>query len=328
MRTAWYRCPPIGRADASTANFVVSVKPPVRALLIPTGHARAPRLTDFRNTRPPGTLASGVSLVRRKQMGTKTNHDAAEEWRKVLLKGQHSLATLQWAFRRLPSPPRCKVCYSPFSGVGGRIVRIAGFHPSRKNPNLCARCCEELPIGGADVDIAVLFADVRGSVQLASGTSPTQYAATLNHFYREATEVLIAHDAIIDKLVGDEVMALFIPGIAGPGYRQRALEAAEALLRRVGYTEGTPWIEIGLAVHAGEAYVGNVGAPGVSDFTALGDTVNIASRLQGVAAPGEIVVSDELWHSLGEPPGAEPRTFELKGFATPFPARVFHPAIR
>lgn len=123
-------------------------------------------------------------------------------------------------------------------------------------------------------------------------------------------------------------MALFIPGITGSRYRQRALDAAEALRRRVGYTGGAPWIDLGLAVHAGEAYVGNVGAPGVSDFTALGDTVNIASRLQGVAASGEIVVSDELWRSLGEPPGAEFRAYDLKGVAAPFPARVFHPAIR
>ncbi|MCK9519595.1 MAG: adenylate/guanylate cyclase domain-containing protein [Dehalococcoidia bacterium] len=254
--------------------------------------------------------------------------DPGEFWRELLTEGHRPLAVLQWTFRHMPSPPRCKLCYNPFGGVGGRIVGVAGFKPSRKNPNFCVRCCEALPIGGADVDIAVLFVDVRNSVRMASGTSPKTFAATLNRFYSEATGALVAHDAIIDKLVGDEVMALFIPGIAGKHYRRRAVDAAESLLQRVGYRRnGEPWIEIGIAVHAGEAYVGNVGSSAVVDFTALGDTVNVAARLQAVAKPGELVLSEELWQSIGAPAGGEPREYDLKGKDERVPARVFHPAL-
>lgn len=250
-----------------------------------------------------------------------------EFWRQLLTEGHRSLAMLQWTFRHMPSPPRCKLCYNPFGGVGGRIVAVAGFRPSRKNPNFCVRCCESLPLGGADIDVAVLFADVRDSVRLASGISPAAFAATLNRFYRDATDVLVAHDAIIDKLVGDEVMALFIPGLAGRSYRRRAVDAANALLQRVCAGDG-PHLDVGVGVHAGEAYVGNVGSSSIADFTALGDTVNIAARLQAVAAPGELVVSDSLWQAIGAPPGGRPESYALKGKDQQFAARVFRPVLR
>jgi adenylate cyclase len=82
----------------------------------------------------------------------------------------------------------------------------------------------------------------------------------VNRFYGAATEALIRCDAIIDKLIGDEVMAVFIPGICGPEYHRRAIEAALALLRAVGYgPSGPPWLEIGGAVHSGITYVGKRG---------------------------------------------------------------------
>src|SRR2546423_3671841 len=100
-------------------------------------------------------------------------------------------------FRLLPSPPRCKVCGNPFGGVGGRVLRLAGYVPSRKNPNLCARCCDALPPGGAEVDIAVVFADVRGSTRLGERSEPGAYAELLNRFYATSTTVLLRHDALI-----------------------------------------------------------------------------------------------------------------------------------
>lgn len=237
-----------------------------------------------------------------------------EKWRKLLIEGHRPLRVVRATFGRLPSPPRCKMCLNPFGGVGGRLFRMAGHGPSRKNPNLCAACCEELPPGGAEVDIAVLFADVRGSTSLGEHSDPTRFAALMNRFYKTATAVLVAHDALIDKLIGDEVMALFIPGISGPAYRRRSIEAAVDLLGAVGYgSEPGPWLSMGVGVNAGVAYVGNVGE-GVLDFTALGDVVNVAARLQSVAAPGEMIVSedvdDSVTHLLSQ---AERRTVELKG---------------
>jgi adenylate cyclase len=85
---------------------------------------------------------------------------------------------------------------------------MAGFKPSRKNPSLCSHCCETFSsVGGVEVDIAVLFADVRGSTGLGERSTPTEFAGLLNRFYRVATDVLVRHDAVIDKLIGDEVMA-------------------------------------------------------------------------------------------------------------------------
>jgi adenylate cyclase len=202
-------------------------------------------------------------------------------------------------------------------GGGGKIVGLAGYRPSPKNPNLCRQCCDGLPPGGAEVDIAVLFADVRGSTRLGTELRGAEYVALLNRFYVTATRALIKHDAIIDKLIGDEVMALFIPGICGTNYRERGLDAAFDLLEGVGYGTHDAWISVGVGLHSGIAYVGNVGAAGMMDFTALGDTVNVASRLQHIAGPGEIAVSEDvLAAGVGERfPNAVPREVEVPGRA-------------
>lgn len=222
-------------------------------------------------------------------------HLSPEEALYVLHEGHWAISSTHRLFRHLPSPPRCKMCFVPFEGIGGRIARLAGFQRSRKNPALCSHCCESLSeLGGAEIDISVLFADVRGSTAFGEQTTPTAFAALLNRFYKVATDVLIRHDAVIDKLIGDEVMAFFVRGISGPGYRRQAVDAGAELLRAVGYgTAEGPWLNIGVGVNAGVAYVGNVG-DAVTDFTALGDTVNVAARMEGEAASGELLVRAEL----------------------------------
>jgi adenylate cyclase len=172
--------------------------------------------------------------------------------------------------------------------------------------------------------MAILFADIRGSTMLGEHLGPAEYASVLNRFYRAATESLINQDAIIDKLIGDEVMALFIPGVCGSNFRRRAADAALSLLETVGYGgSAEPWMPIGVAINAGVTYVGNVGSEGVVDFTALGDTVNTASRLASSAAAGEILVSEDVYQSVaGMYPEAGRRRLDLRGKETPFPVRV------
>lgn len=235
----------------------------------------------------------------------------SERWRTVLTDGHAPLVRARRVFRHLPSAPRCKVCSNPFGGVGGRVLGIAGFKPSRKNPTICGRCCDALPPGGAEVDIAMLFADVRGSTALGESTPPREFAALLNRFYATATDTLLRHDAVIDKLIGDEVMAFFVKGISGPDYRQRAIHAGIDLLRAVGYgTPEGPWIQVGAAINAGLAYVGNVGNT-VVDFTALGDPVNTAARMQAQAAAGELLIAQSV---TDEPPApARRRPLTLPG---------------
>jgi adenylate cyclase len=244
-----------------------------------------------------------------------------EELLYVLNEGHWAMAAPRRLFRHLPSPPRCKTCFVPFGGVGGRVARLAGFQPSRKNPSLCSRCCETVAtLGGAEVDIAVLFADVRGSTVLGERSTPTDFAAVLNRFYRVATDVLVRHDAVIDKLIGDEVMAFFVRGVSGPEYRRHAVDAGIELLTAVGYgTPEGPWLTLGVAVNAGVAYVGNVGGA-VTDFTALGDTVNVGARMQGEAAGGEVLIRAGL--SREPQAGLPRRTLNLRGHEEPIETLV------
>jgi adenylate cyclase len=246
------------------------------------------------------------------------------EWLKLLTDGHRTHLLLRAFMKRLPHEPRCKVCSNPFGGWGGRVVRIAGFKPSTKNPNMCSNCCDSVHPGGALVDIGLLFADIRGSTSLGERVSASEFAAVLKRFYHVATDVLLQHDAIIDKLLGDEVMALFVRGLAGPDYRRNTIEAGLALVRAAQadrtLREG---MSIGVAIHAGPAFVGNVGVSGIVDFTALGDTVNTGARLQSFAQGGELVVSEDLATSMGDQRlEGERRLVELKGKAEPFAIRI------
>lgn len=254
--------------------------------------------------------------------------EPSESWRQLLEDGVGGFGPFRKALGHLPAAPRCKVCNNPFNGVLGAGFRLIGHAPSRKSSNLCVACFEKTPPGGIELDTAVLFADVRGSTRLGEHSDPAGFAELMNRFYKAANSVLVAHDAVIDKLIGDEVMALFLPGIAGRTFRRRAVEAGVELLRAVGYgSPDGPWLSLGVGVHAGLAFVGKVGVDGgASDFTALGDPVNVAARLQAVARGGEIVVGEDVDPSLEEVlPGARHRTVELKGHAEPVRILVHEP---
>ena len=181
-----------------------------------------------------------------------------------------------------------------------------------------------MPPGGAEIDVAVLFADVRGSTALGESMGPREFANLLNRFYRAATNGLAAHDGVIDKMVGDEVMALFIPGTAGQAYRHASVLAAEAVISAVGYgSGGEPWLPVGIGVHAGPAYVGKVGSGTVNDFTALGDTINVAARLQAEAVAGEIVISESVYQEVATRyPDLKQRTVTLRGKNEPVSIRT------
>jgi adenylate cyclase len=222
--------------------------------------------------------------------------------------------------RALPSEPRCRFCGAPFKGVGGRIVRPLGYRPSRKNPQICAVCVELAPPGGTTTDLGVLFADIRGFTTWSEQARPAEVSALLRRFYAHAEQTLFP-DAIIDKLIGDEVMALYLPLMgASDDLPAMMLEHARSLLAAVaGGEDATDRIGVGVGLDFGEAYVGNIGDRGLFDFTAVGDVVNTAARLQGQAAAGEIVLSARLAAMLDEPPG-EPVDHMLKGKAEPVAA--------
>jgi len=177
-------------------------------------------------------------------------------------------------------------------------------------------------MGGVKLEIGVLFADVRGFTSLAERMSPEDVAELLNRFYAVASTVL-TKSGIVDKLVGDEVMALYLPRLIGDGWEDHLVRDAAELLTAVGYgtTEG-PWLALGIGIAVGQAFVGNVGSGDVKDFTALGDVVNTASRLQSAAAAGQVVMSEELFHRLATRPAATAVSLDLKGKQAPALARV------
>jgi adenylate cyclase len=253
---------------------------------------------------------------------------AADEWRKLLIEGHQPLWLMQHIFRFLPSAPRCKVCHNPFAGLGGTIVGWFGFTRSRKNPQLCSRCCDGLPVGGAEVETAILFADIRGSSRIAADDGPVKFAQKLNRFYAEVTEILVRHDAIIDKMIGDEVMALFVPGIAGADFRTKAVAAALDLTHRFGLVHPhETGIAVGAAVHCGPAYVGNVGSDYAVDLTALGETVNLAAHLQAAAGPGELLLTSSARDaSKGRFPKSVERSVMLKGRTEPLSVFAIAPS--
>lgn len=180
--------------------------------------------------------------------------------------------------------------------------------------------------GGTELEISMLFVDVRGSTGLAERMTAGDFGQLMNRFYKVATEVLIRTDAIIDKFVGDEVIGLYLPIFTGPDHARPALVAARELLVATGHAdEEGPWLPIGIGVHTGPVYVGTVSGSedSVTDITALGDNVNVTARLASLAAPGEALISEVACAAGGADLGdLERRQLDLKGRNEPVQARV------
>ena len=162
----------------------------------------------------------------------------------------------------------------------------------------------------------VLFADLRGFTSRAEVSDSQTMADLLRRFYGCAERVLFP-EAIIDKVVGDQVMALYLPDVQRRITREHVpilmVDHAMELLRAVGYESvNGPFVEMGVGLDVGEAFVGNIGERAVYDFTAIGDVVNTAARLQGEARSGEVVLSERVANGLPAAIGT-PVELELKG---------------
>jgi len=245
-------------------------------------------------------------------------------WRTYLTTGEFENERRQrQLFRLLPGTPRCKICYAPFGGVGSIFVRtIYGKHPSNLNPHLCNRC-EQFAHqyqGGAEIELSLLFADVRGSTALAETMNPTQYSQLINRFYKATTQVMVNSDALIDKIIGDQAAGIYVPGFAGAEHARRAIDAAQEILQVTGHLdEAGPWIKLGIGVHTGVAFVGSLGSEqGATDITVLGDAANTAARLSSAAGIGEILITEPALSASGLQAGdLEKRTLVLKGKRDP-----------
>jgi adenylate cyclase len=223
------------------------------------------------------------------------------------------------SFRNVPSPPRCKMCLAPFAGIGGFLLK-PWFGPWERNAQLCKSCIGTLVktgVGGAEVPVSLLFADIRGSTALGERLRPAEFSAVLSDFYRLAADAITSNDGIVDKFVGDEAIGLFLPAFAGPNHAAMAIAAGRALIAatRRGDASRHGEIPVGAGVHTGVAYVGTLGSSEqISDFTALGDAVNTTARLASLAVAGELLVSVSA-ATLGQldVTGRERRTVEVRG---------------
>lgn len=258
-----------------------------------------------------------------------------EMWYKHLTEG--NIRTKHWRhlFGMFPSNPRCVNCHTPFAGIGSALLHLVRGPValcSVKNPRYCTGChffTTQFP-GGAEIELTMLFVDVRGSTTIAETMNNTEFSHLMNRFYEAAINTLVQADAFIDKLVGDEVTALFIPGYAGNDHAQKALEAGRSLLRVTGHGEsGGPWVPVGVGVHTGVAWVGSIArvSGSAADFTALGDNVNVTARLASNAKAGEVLISDSAYAASGLDLGdLEHRQLELKGKSEPIGVRILRVA--
>jgi adenylate cyclase len=225
--------------------------------------------------------------------------------------------------RLLPHDPRCKFCNAPFEGIGGRLARVVyGKKPSGLNPRFC-NVCEDFASkhrGGHEVEMSMLFADVRGSTALSERMNPTEFSRLINRFYVECTNAIIREDGLVEPLAGDAVAAFWGSGIAGPDYVARTVRAGKKILS-VMDRGGIP---VGIGIHAGVAYFGAIGsADGLVNISAIGDEVNAAARLASKAGAGEIIISERALHRARlDGSGLESRTLELKGISEPAVVRV------
>jgi adenylate cyclase len=207
------------------------------------------------------------------------------------------------------------MCTGPFGPPFGPIRRLIGLGPWPGNPKYCSGCFKDLYRNrqGAEIECTLLFADVRGSTSLAETMRAGEFRHLLDRFYTTAAEILIDHEAIVDKFVGDEVIAIFVPAMTEDHARQ-AVDSGIAILRATGHETDSPWAPLGIGVNTGQAFVGVVGTTEHTEFTALGDTVNVTARLATAAGAGEMLVTPSAVRAAGlAVNGYVRRQFDLKG---------------
>ena len=237
-------------------------------------------------------------------------------WREYLTHGTPSDRRSRRIFRHLPRDPRCRLCAAPFAGVGAPIMWLAGRRPATQNPNICAACFTFISRrhGGAEIECTMLFADIRGSTAIAEAISASAFRELLDRFYTVACSVVFRYDGTVDKFVGDELVAIFMPMFCGDRHAELAVRAAQELLRVTGHADADgPWVGVGAGVHTATTWFGTVGQGSHREVTAVGDAMNVTARLASAAGAGEVLVTAAAALAAGLDPALERHTLRLKG---------------
>lgn len=173
--------------------------------------------------------------------------------------------------------------------------------------------------------MTVLFADCRGYTRLTQELGIEKLAPVTEEFFRTSAGIIREHHGIVDHLLGDAVMALFNVPIKHDDHVLRAVSAAFQIQEAVEHInanlDGAFVLGVGIGVATGAALATNMGSTQCSDYTMVGDTINIAARLQGKAARGEILVTEDAYKPISAAfPGAMRAEYLLKGIAQPVAA--------
>jgi adenylate cyclase len=228
-----------------------------------------------------------------------------------------------WHQLRLPVPLR---------GLASVPFRAIGIKPSRMNPNTCTFCelafKKIMRARNVTIDATVLFADLRGYTTLTQALSSESMSAVLDTFYDECAEAIWEHDGLLNKTIGDAVMAIFNFPIMREDHAQRAVQAARdlqlscrakfATLSQIHDLAGHE-VGVGVGIDSGEMKFGEFGRSH-RDLTAVGTVVNTAARAQSAAKAGQILVTKLVHDRAPSMPWAgEANEYQLKGFESPIP---------
>ena len=217
------------------------------------------------------------------------------------------------------TPPllaNCAVCGIPFSGLAAVFLRWRGIRRNPRNPNCCTQCGAHLEEGRL-IEMTVVFADLSSFTEMTGRLGAAAAYSVVDEFLRLASTTLMSHGAFIDKYIGDAVMALFNVPIKRVDHAAAAVAACaklQELLPGLSKRLGVP-LQASIGIASGFARVGRLGSDDIKDYTAIGDAVNQAARLQAQAGPTEILVSQDVYREIAPTyPGVAAETLALKGF--------------
>ncbi len=193
------------------------------------------------------------------------------------------------------------------------------------SPAVVRRLLEDsahLRLGGQRQEVTVLFADLRGFTSFSERCGPEELVEVLNRYLAIGAEAVLAEEGTLDKFIGDAIMAVFNAPLPQPDHSLRAIRAALQIREAaLAYHRSAPsaWhLQYGIGISVGEAVVGNIGTPQQLNYTAIGACVNLAKRLEEVAAPGQILLSAEVYQRVRDRVEARPLApIPLAGFQEP-----------
>jgi class 3 adenylate cyclase len=185
-------------------------------------------------------------------------------------------------------------------------------------------------LGGVERQVSVLFADLQGFTAFSESRSPAQVIAMLNRYWSAAVPVVTREDGFIERFAGDAIMVVFNATGGQADHAERAVRAGLGLQQAAaGIARDDDWPRFRVGINSGGAVVGNVGTAEQRSFTAIGDTTNLASRLQGLARPGEVVIGETTRELLGDDSQLESLgAVEVKGKQRPVNAYLVRDSSR